>query len=213
MDMNAIACLQRDRSHHPADYRLPVLSQTSDAGRLAASTKGQAFAAAVDKQGIVDFITKDGGTRFVESSVTLMRDPKGNAIGFSGFLRDVTERMRLNKLRRDFVANASPERRSPLTVISGYLDSMVDDSYGDLSGQGDCSLPQPLAANGCSYTCTITVLVAADDLAAHGGPDAESIREQTHRLIGPSTTLGRALFGQFLRPLGVRRSRQVLPSR
>jgi GMP synthase (glutamine-hydrolysing) len=52
-----------------------------------------------------------------------------------------------------------------------------------------------------------------DDLAVHGGPDAESIREQTHRLIGPSTTLGRALFGQFLRPLGVRRSRQVLPSR
>jgi len=42
-------------------------------------------------------------------------------------LRDVTERMRLNKMRRDFVANASHELRSPLTVISGYLDSMVDD--------------------------------------------------------------------------------------
>ena len=52
-----------------------------------------------------------------------------------------------------------------------------------------------------------------DDLEAHGNQSAGEVREQTHRLIGPSTTLGRALFGQFLRPLGVRRSRQVLPSR
>jgi two-component system phosphate regulon sensor histidine kinase PhoR len=41
-------------------------------------------------------------------------------------LRDVTERLRLNKMRRDFVANASHELRSPLTVISGYLDSLAD---------------------------------------------------------------------------------------
>jgi two-component system phosphate regulon sensor histidine kinase PhoR len=31
-------------------------------------------------------------------------------------------------MRRDFVANASHELRSPLTVISGYLDSMAEDS-------------------------------------------------------------------------------------
>ena len=43
-------------------------------------------------------------------------------------LRDVTERIRLGKMRRDFVANASHELRSPLTVISGYLDALADDS-------------------------------------------------------------------------------------
>ncbi len=42
-------------------------------------------------------------------------------------LRDVTERARLNKMRRDFVANASHELRSPLTVISGYLDSLAEE--------------------------------------------------------------------------------------
>lgn len=42
-------------------------------------------------------------------------------------LRDVTERIRLSKMRRDFVANASHELRSPLTVISGYLDALIDD--------------------------------------------------------------------------------------
>jgi two-component system phosphate regulon sensor histidine kinase PhoR len=42
-------------------------------------------------------------------------------------LRDVTNRFVLNRMRRDFVANASHELRSPLTVVSGYLDAMVED--------------------------------------------------------------------------------------
>lgn len=42
---------------------------------------------------------------------------------------------------------------------------------------------------------------------------ADEIRQQTHELIGQSATLGQAIFGQFLRPLGMRNSRHVLPSR
>ena len=42
-------------------------------------------------------------------------------------MRDITERIRLSKMRRDFVANASHELRSPLTVITGYLDALADD--------------------------------------------------------------------------------------
>src|SRR6185295_3439818 len=37
-------------------------------------------------------------------------------------VRDVTREVRLQEMRKDFVANASHELRSPLTVISGYLD-------------------------------------------------------------------------------------------
>ena len=46
-------------------------------------------------------------------------------------LRDVTDRMRVNKMRRDFVANASHELRSPLTVIAGYLDGLGEDEMPD----------------------------------------------------------------------------------
>jgi len=42
-------------------------------------------------------------------------------------LRDVTSEARLESMRKDFVANASHELRSPLTVISGYLDALVDE--------------------------------------------------------------------------------------
>jgi two-component system, OmpR family, phosphate regulon sensor histidine kinase PhoR len=41
--------------------------------------------------------------------------------------RDVSRQMRLEAMRQDFVANASHELRSPLTVISGYLETLSQD--------------------------------------------------------------------------------------
>ena len=46
-------------------------------------------------------------------------------------VRDVTREARLDAMRQDFVANASHELRSPLTVIGGYLDAMADDEALD----------------------------------------------------------------------------------
>lgn len=41
--------------------------------------------------------------------------------------RDITREYLIERTRRDFVANASHELRSPLTVISGYLDGLEED--------------------------------------------------------------------------------------
>ena len=43
-------------------------------------------------------------------------------------VRDSTRLHRLEQMRREFVANASHELRSPLTVMSGYLESMSEDA-------------------------------------------------------------------------------------
>ncbi len=42
-------------------------------------------------------------------------------------VRDVSRQMQLEAMRKDFVANASHELRSPLTVISGYLETLSQD--------------------------------------------------------------------------------------
>ena len=40
--------------------------------------------------------------------------------------RDVTEREKLDRMRRDFVANVSHEMRTPLTVVGGFVETLTD---------------------------------------------------------------------------------------
>lgn len=44
------------------------------------------------------------------------------------FIRDVTASVRMENMRKDFVANVSHELRTPLTVISGYLATFLGDT-------------------------------------------------------------------------------------
>lgn len=45
-------------------------------------------------------------------------------------LHDVSEIERVEKTRRDFIANVSHELRTPLTSISGYAETLVEDNEG-----------------------------------------------------------------------------------
>ncbi len=51
-------------------------------------------------------------------------------------IRDVTRLHRLQAMRRDFVANASHELRSPLTVLAGYLEALNDEKSLGADWQG-----------------------------------------------------------------------------
>ena len=46
------------------------------------------------------------------------------------FIRNVTAAVRMENVRKDFVANVSHELRTPLTVISGYLGTFLGDPSG-----------------------------------------------------------------------------------
>jgi two-component system phosphate regulon sensor histidine kinase PhoR len=52
-------------------------------------------------------------------------DTKGAVILF----RDVTHFQKVEKMRRDFVANVSHELRTPLSIFRGYLETLIDDPH------------------------------------------------------------------------------------
>ena len=47
--------------------------------------------------------------------------------GSVAVMRNVTEESKLEKLRRDFVANVSHEIRTPLSMLQGYSEALLDD--------------------------------------------------------------------------------------
>lgn len=51
---------------------------------------------------------------------------EGSIRGVVAVLRDVTEDARLEKMRRDFVANVSHEIRTPLSMMQGYSEALID---------------------------------------------------------------------------------------
>lgn len=62
--------------------------------------------------------------RFFRAAAT----PLGNADRHIGIVfHDVTEEHRAQVIRKEFVANASQELQTPLSIIDGYLDSLLDD--------------------------------------------------------------------------------------
>jgi two-component system phosphate regulon sensor histidine kinase PhoR len=60
--------------------------------------------------------------------VTAAPMPGGGAVAV---LRDLTETERMEKSRRDFIANVSHELRTPLTSIQGYTETLLDGPLSD----------------------------------------------------------------------------------
>jgi len=81
------------------------------------------------------YVKKNGSNIQVSLTVTAMRDPTGNLIGFLGIASDITEQFALesalrnekenadfaNKAKSQFLANMSHEIRTPLNAVLGML--------------------------------------------------------------------------------------------
>jgi two-component system phosphate regulon sensor histidine kinase PhoR len=84
---------------------------------------------------IIETAVRDGEPEAVEEEldgrrVFAVAQPAGRQ-GTVLSLVDLTEIRRLETARRDFVANASHELKTPLTSIRGYAETLVDDALPD----------------------------------------------------------------------------------
>ncbi len=62
------------------------------------------------------------------ASLAPLPDPGGTVVSF----HDLSESRRLERQKKDFVANVSHELRTPLTAIKGYAETLAEGATGDL---------------------------------------------------------------------------------
>lgn len=71
------------------------------------------------------------GDLVVDIYAAALHDSRGEAIGAVIVLHDISEVDQLERVRRDFVANASHELKTPITAIRGLTETILDDDQMD----------------------------------------------------------------------------------
>lgn len=79
------------------------------------------------------YIRKDGSRFPVLLSVTALRDQQGDINGFLGVGSDITERRKIEQMKREFISTVSHELRTPLTSIRGALGLVLGKASEGLS--------------------------------------------------------------------------------
>jgi len=86
--------------------------------------------------------------------------------------RDTSRLYRLERVRQDFIANVSHEMKSPLTVIKGYVENLLDDP---LARDNNWSRPLAQIDQQTDRMCSIVEdLLALSNLES--GPEPESLQ-------------------------------------
>lgn len=71
--------------------------------------------------------------RYLHVQATPLIGTEKNRVGILIVLHDLTRLRQLESVRRDFVANVSHELKTPITVIRGAVETLLDDELTDIS--------------------------------------------------------------------------------
>ena len=74
---------------------------------------------------IISVMSPDG-ERYIQVAFNPYSDAAGDIEGLIVVLQDITKHMKLDNMRREFVANVSHEIRTPLTTIKSYAETLME---------------------------------------------------------------------------------------
>jgi len=74
--------------------------------------------------------------RVLQAQGTALKDAAGLKIGALLVLYDITRLRRLERVRRDFVANVSHELKTPITAIKGFVETLAGGAMGNPKDAG-----------------------------------------------------------------------------
>src|SRR5690606_19164558 len=80
----------------------------------------------------IDIIAETGIRTMAVYSAPVI-DKHGGWLGIVVVMHDISELIRLEKIRKDFVANVSHELRTPVTSIKGFSETLMDGAIQDES--------------------------------------------------------------------------------
>jgi two-component system phosphate regulon sensor histidine kinase PhoR len=109
----------------PIPPRAPLLEVVRDAGLL--DMLSQVLASGEPLKGRLELSAANG--RSFEVQVAPL--PASSRLGAIAVLHDITDLERLERVRKDFVANVSHELRTPLAAIRGYAETLLEGALED----------------------------------------------------------------------------------
>lgn len=68
---------------------------------------------------------------YLHAHGTALRDGRGRRMGAVVVMNDITRLRRLERVRKDFVANVSHELKTPITSIKGFVETLLDGAMND----------------------------------------------------------------------------------
>ncbi|HEY5999845.1 MAG TPA: ATP-binding protein [bacterium] len=80
---------------------------------------------------VEEFALGEGGELLVRARGAALRNAAGARVGALIVLNDITQLHRLERVRRDFVANVSHELKTPVTSIAGFVETLLDGALDD----------------------------------------------------------------------------------
>ena len=79
----------------------------------------------------LEIALQEAEERYLQVHATALRQARGPHLGALAVLNDVTRLRRLQRIRRDFVANVSHELKTPITSIKGFVETLLDGALND----------------------------------------------------------------------------------